>query len=277
MDRLTNISSKSKTNYGLWILLGIITLVILHYIIIHYKDKKSITNIYNPLLNTHNKHNTHNTKNMNNQSVTNDANNSNIIKRFVYNDVINKNINTHDDNNSTAVYESNSYDDYVDRFIIDRTKLDTNPSYDYFDINEDDDDKKERNKFLDEYTKYTRFDKEPQKEFTNKDIDKHRNDYLDFHDKINVTTSGFDQVDRMNLVQLNENNFNKLNSNKTIAEIFDGLVNGRRPKYNNPEIKDYTNNALSFEYANDSKYKVNNFYNGLENYNYSNYGYNGFI
>ena len=296
MDRLTNNinntinKSNNDNNYGLWIIIGIIILILLHYIIVFYKnkDKKTFKNINDPLLITNqnqnqNNINNNNNKNKNQNQNQNNINNNNNKKqneskiRYIYNDVIDKNINTNDDNNSTAVYESNSYDDYIDRFLIDRTKVDTIPPYDFFDMNKNDDDEKQRNEFLDEYTKYTRFNKEQQKEFTDKDIDNHRNSYLDFHDKINMTTSGFDHVDRMNLVQLNENSFNKSNNNKSIAQIFDNLVDNQRPKYNNQEIKDYTTNALSFEYADDPKYKVNNFYNGLENYNYSTYGYNGFL
>jgi hypothetical protein len=261
----TNSNNNNNNNTLIWILIIILILISLHFIILWGKNNSNskFTNQPKPK----------NNKNDMINDVRNDKKNINISdKRFVLNNVINNN-----DNDSVIVFESNSYDDYVDGYLDDNPKTNTNPPYDFFDINNNDDDSRQRNAFLDEYTKYTRFDKKTPKEFSNKDIDKHREDYLDFHDKINMTTSGFDQVDRINLAQLNNPEFNCQNNNKSIAEIYDNLVGGVRPKYNNNEIKDFNTKSLTFEYSDDPKYKVNNFYNGLENYNYSNYGYNGFI
>ncbi len=80
--------------------------------------------------------------------------------------------------------------------------------------------REEVNKYLDEYMNYSRFDKVKQNATTRKDVDKYRAEYIDFRNKIQRDSHGFDPVDEMNLDRLNPRDMRGEN----IADIYDKIT-----------------------------------------------------
>lgn len=80
--------------------------------------------------------------------------------------------------------------------------------------------REEVNKYLDEYMNYSRFDKVKQNATTRQDVDKYRADYIDFRNKIQRDSHGFDPVDEMNLDRLNPRDMRGEN----IADIYDKIT-----------------------------------------------------
>lgn len=80
--------------------------------------------------------------------------------------------------------------------------------------------REEVNKYLDEYMNYSRFDKVKQNATTRKDVDKYRAEYIDFRNKIQQDSHGFDPVDEMNLDRLNPRDMRGEN----IADIYDRIT-----------------------------------------------------
>ena len=67
---------------------------------------------------------------------------------------------------------------------------------------------------------YSRFDKVKQNATTRKDVDKYRAEYIDFRNKIQRDSHGFDPVDEMNLDRLNPRDMRGEN----IADIYDKIT-----------------------------------------------------
>jgi hypothetical protein len=80
--------------------------------------------------------------------------------------------------------------------------------------------REEVNKYLDEYMNYSRFDKVKQNATTRQDVDKYRAEYIDFRNKIQRDSHGFDPVDEMNLDRLNPRDMRGEN----IADIYDRIT-----------------------------------------------------
>lgn len=80
--------------------------------------------------------------------------------------------------------------------------------------------REEVNKYLDEYMNYSRFDKVKQNATTRKDVDEYRANYIDFRNKIQRDSHGFDPVDEMNLDRLNPRDMRGVN----IADIYDKIT-----------------------------------------------------
>jgi len=80
--------------------------------------------------------------------------------------------------------------------------------------------REEVNKYLDEYMNYSRFDKVKQNATTKKDVDKYRADYINFRNKIQQDSHGFDPVDEMNIDRLNPRDMRGEN----IADIYDRIT-----------------------------------------------------
>ena len=81
-------------------------------------------------------------------------------------------------------------------------------------------DRKEINNYLDEYINYSRFDKKIKPKTKDKDIADFRKSYIDFRNSTYTSSHGFDPVDEMNLVQLN----NKSMENVNIADVYDMIT-----------------------------------------------------
>lgn len=78
----------------------------------------------------------------------------------------------------------------------------------------------EVNDYLDEYMNYSRFDKSKQTDLTKDDLDKHRGEFFDFRNKININSHGFDPVDQLNLDRLS----GKIDNGLKISDIYDKIA-----------------------------------------------------
>lgn len=87
----------------------------------------------------------------------------------------------------------------------------------------------EVNSFLDEYVQYDRIKhSDINNNYTNSDIDEHRQNVIDFRNKIENSSKGIDPVDRINLIQIsNRTNNNQILGVSRIADIYNSLTNSQ--------------------------------------------------